>query len=564
VVEVRSPLPDCPLDPMSNPLRSCFIFLTLATASNSVVAQNPIYGVPGRATSIAGLRDVDLDGKPDFIVGKADGPGPGIALVYSGRTGLVLFTIHGNSDGDQLGYAVCDAGDVDGDGHTDFAIGANAADIGASNAGLVRMYSGASGAQLWEALGVGASADAGASLASIGDVDLDGVPDLAVGSPYENHSGVRGSVRVYSGASGTLLLSVYGTSVNDVFGCSVAAAGDLDGDGRADFVVGANQSTLTNPAGYAQVISGGTGSVLFTFNADAPGDWFGSQVAGGADVNGDGIPDILVSAPQAGLPQHLGMVRAFSGVNGSVLHTFRSLGYCGISLALIGDVNFDGAADYVAGEPNSYGGRVVVISGRTGHCLYRIPSVGPSDFLGRCVAAMPDLNGDGVPEFMAGAPAGSIFGSGLGYVRIYSGMNRPPASYCVSTPNSAGCLPTIGFFGVPTGDSDDNFRIQASQVLNNTTGLLVLASAPAALPFHGGTLCVQGTLVRCTLQGSGGSASGDDCSGTFDFAVHQSYLHAHGWNTGASVYAQWWSRDRGLAAPNNVSLTDGLAFVVAP
>jgi hypothetical protein len=177
---------------------------------------------------------------------------------------------------------------------------------------------------------------------------------------------------------------------------------------------------------------------------------------------------------------------------------------------------------------------------------------------------MSDITGDGLPELIVSAPAGQLFGLPAGYVQLNTGMNRPPSTYCEAKPNSLGCMPAIGFYGVPNGDSDDNFRIQASRILNNAPGFLVFGSAANSQHAFGGTICVQGSLVRAPIQWSGGTPNGDDCSGSFDMAVPASYLHGHGWNPGAVVYAQWWSRDHGFAAPDNVSLTNGLAFEVCP
>jgi hypothetical protein len=543
-------------------IRVALAVLVVSNSLASLHAQSPILAVPGRAFSVAGAGDVNLDGVPDFIVGIAD-TSAGEARVWSGLDGSLLYVFHGDASGDQAGYSVCAAGDVDGDGHADVAVGINASDIPGLNAGIVRVYSGADGSVLREFHGATPSALFGYSIALAGDCNGDGYPDLVVGSPYENHAGVRGSARLYSGFNGALLWVAYGQAVDDNFGVAVASAGDIDQDGYADVIVGANQST-NGGLGYATVISGHTGLPIFTVTGDVLDDRFGSAVAGGGDLNGDGWPDFLVAAPLDGTGGNLGLVRCFSGVDGSVLYSLRAGGFFGTSLAVIGDVNADGAADFIVGAPNDAGGRAIVFSGRTGHTLYRLAGSSTTELFGGSVASAGDVDSDEVPDVLVGARNGSLFGSGIGYARVFSGFDSPPRGYCTAKVNSLGCTPTISHYGVPTYSGDDSFRIEAHQVLNDVPGMLVFGSGAAATPLFGGTVCVDGTLIRTAVQSSGGSSNGADCSGQFRFPVSQASMLANGWLAGTKVYAQCWSRDPGFAPPDNISLTAGLAFTVGP
>ena len=406
-------------------MNSRIALLPAALAASSVCstahAHVPIFSVPGRAFAIANAGDVDADGTPDLVVGIPDaGPGSrGQAKVWSGRTHAVLWTFSGDADGDQAGYSVAGAGDLNGDGHADVAVGINASDVAFPNGGIVRIYSGSSGLVLREYRGVASSVSFGYSLAKIRDCNQDGIPELAVGAPYDVGPGVPGSVSVFSGANGALLWKVYGANHHDVFGVSIADLGDVNGDGRTDLLVGANQSDGTGP-GYAMILSSLDGSVLRTLLGDAPGDRFGSAVAGGGDFNLDGVPDFVVGAPLAtGGGPNFGLTRAFSGVDGSVLRSTRLFGQFGSAVTVLEDLDSDGAADYAAGAPTWNGGVALVLSGRTGKLLRRFNALSPTDMLGGSLAAAGDVNGDSKPDLAIGARSGSLFGGGVGYVSVF-------------------------------------------------------------------------------------------------------------------------------------------------
>ena len=131
----------------------------------------------------------------------------------------------------------------------------------------------------------------GFPVAGAGDVNKDGYLDFVVGAPQLFSPG-PGSARVLSGADGAILYTFYGDSVGDTFGGSVAGAGDVNKDGYADVIVGAPN----NGTGFARVLSGADGTILYTFYGDSVGDTFGQSVVGAGDVNKDGYADIIVGA----------------------------------------------------------------------------------------------------------------------------------------------------------------------------------------------------------------------------------------------------------------------------
>lgn len=142
-----------------------------------------------------------------------------------------------------------------------------------------------------------------------------------------------------------------------------------------------------------------------------------------------------------------------------------------------------------------------------------------------------------------------------------------PDVRCVAKVNSLGCLPTLDFSGASSAGAGGGFTISAAQVLNNTNGLLIYSTAGLQqLPFGGGWLCLNSPVHRTPLQLSGGSPVGSDCSGHFAFDFN-AYI-ATGLDTalvpGATVDAQFWSRDTGFVAPSNIGLTAAAHFGIGP
>lgn len=279
------------------------------------------------------------------------------------------------------------AGDVDADGHADIIVGLPMI------SGLVRVYSGKNGAILHQFEAPLGEGGFGQAVASAGDVDGDGRADLIVGS--------GGMARVYSGATGALLWMQQGPISS--FGFSVSSAGDLNGDGNDDVLVGSGVY-FSPSAGGVWAYSVRDGALLLSIAAPLPGTNFGVSVSGGHDLDGDGVPDLIVGDDRDGEGgQSAGAVWVFSGATGGVIHKFKGgapYTKLGFSVDTLGDLDGDGRREVLATSLCCVGGQgplnTFVWSGGTGALIHSVGSAGD------LVSGMDDVNGDGVPDFTSG------------------------------------------------------------------------------------------------------------------------------------------------------------------
>jgi hypothetical protein len=246
----------------------------------------------------AGIGDVDGDGCADVVVGapqnSSSGAGAGRAYIFSGKDGAKRLTLTGERAGDGFGSAV--AGSTVGKS-TWILVGAPAA--GPDRHGRVYVYEGLSSTPKFviEADETG-SALGGMFLAIPGDVDGDGTSDVYASDWSNSAKGPStGRVYVHSGRDGKRLFAFTGETAGEGFGTSPSNAGDVDGDGHADFIVGAWQyGVVASSAGRAYLYSGKDGKLVKTFTCRIPGDTFGFDAVTMGDVDGDGTTDFLITS----------------------------------------------------------------------------------------------------------------------------------------------------------------------------------------------------------------------------------------------------------------------------
>jgi hypothetical protein len=241
--------------------------------------------------------DWDDDERADVVVGASrHGGGRGRAYVFAGRTGDLLFTLSGQSADERFGSAVAGHGEG-----TRRLLVVGAPQGGAAQRGRAYVYRSPSElAFTIEATDSGS--DLGSHFASIpGDVDGDGWPDVYASDWKDStHGSTTGRIYVHSGQDGALLFTRSGDRAGDGFGIGNARAGDVDGDGRADLVVGAWVASAVAPrAGKVQLLRGHDGALLGTWTCTEQGATFGYDATGLGDVDGDGVPDFLVSGADA-------------------------------------------------------------------------------------------------------------------------------------------------------------------------------------------------------------------------------------------------------------------------
>lgn len=367
--------------------------------------------------AVCALPDLDADGVQDLLIGLPNRDTPwstiGRAWVVSGVDGELLREHLGWNYGDRFGRTVSLFPDLDHDGVADYAVGATWAidplmNPEVDHPGSATFFSGATGEQL-EALGGVVSGECfGGGLANLNDVSGDGQPDFAIGSRFggaidSDPLTAPGKVRIFSGATLQAVHEISGSYPGDFLaGEATIPIGDLDGDGAVDVVAGAWAYPNNAAQGQVFVISSASGTVIRTLEGEREGDRFGWALAALPDVDGDALPDLLVGAPYAGTTSQ-GRVYVISAGTGAVLKVIegKQAGeQFGSALAGVGDRNGDGVVDYVIGAPGhaQSRGRADLVSGATGTVLASVAGSGTGEQFGFTVTSLPDLDGDGRTE----------------------------------------------------------------------------------------------------------------------------------------------------------------------
>lgn len=338
----------------------------------------------------------------------------------------------------------------------------------------------------------------GWGVAIIGDLDGDGFKDFAAGAnKHDGPAGVdSGMLRVYSGATGQRMATFYGLAAGDRFGNTVAGGGDMDGDGVPEIVVGAPFEQSAN-LGSITVLSGATGLQLYKKDGASSADLLGVAIAAGKDVSGDGVPDFLAtSAIGTSTSPANGFIQAWSGADGSLLWSRAGVSgdALGYYLSLVDDITGDGRADVVAGAPYAdFGapnaGQIQVLSGLDGSTVLTVNGTSGSARLGWSVAGLPDMNADGIPDFLGGAWSDDTMGSNAGFAAVYSGADGTVIQSWLGSGADQHFGSFVGAIGDVDGDTVADFVVAASD--EDVNGLV---DAGVAHVFSGSTLAEIDTI----------------------------------------------------------------------
>jgi len=449
----------------------------------------------------------------------------GMALRFSTNANLSTSdaSFRGEVAFDNSGGSMAMVGDVNGDGYDDFLIGAMNNDQGGMSAGQAYLILGKAsgwamdrglGASSASFVGPGLNNYTGNSMAGVGDVNGDGLDDFVIAS-YGNGT-FTGKVYLFLGkVTGWAMdtpttsadASFVGEGKNNFAGMSVSGAGDVNGDGLDDILIGATGSGYSGAnAGQAYLIFGraagwaknvSLGSVNASFTGESPGDWAGFSVAGAGDVNGDGLDDILVGADQnkdggnnagqtylilgkrSGWAMRTNLSTSDASYWGEASNTAAELRVAGA-----GDVNGDGYGDMLFGYGfNSLGGigagHAYLVFGmaagwamdsKLANANASFSSEGTNNMLGHAITGAGDVNGDGLDDILIGAYQNNDMGGSAGKAYLILGrtsgwaqnmlVSKADASFRAEGANNAAGKALAGG-GDVNGDGLDDIIIGA-------------------------------------------------------------------------------------------------------
>ncbi|MCC7268394.1 MAG: FG-GAP repeat protein, partial [Caulobacteraceae bacterium] len=432
------------------------------------------------------------------------------------------WSLEGEAVARHLGEYQATAGDVNNDGYSDVLIGEPNYANGQATEGRARLFlggpDGLATTPAWEVEANVTSYAFGRCVAPAGDLNADGFGDWLVGATgYDNGQNNEGAVYVYLGGAGALGTTpaaiLEGNTGSTLFGHAAGTAGDVNGDGFADIVVGAYIYTNgQNQEGRAYLFLGNAGGVAttpaWTFEADQTGANLGFSVSTAGDVNGDGFCDVVVGAYRYdGTVADDGRVFVFHGnaAPGLSLAPSFQLGAgqsgaaFGFSVSTAGDLNGDGYADLVVGTRNygvgqgSEGAYQVLLGGAAGASVTNstlVESNPASARLGESVSTAGDVNGDGFADIVVGAPAYSgngVTGGGV-FVRYGSGSSATGLAVQADTLSAGVASANFGLAVASAGDvNGDGFTdllVGSNNYTNgqSTEGRVQLFLGQATLP----------------------------------------------------------------------------------
>ncbi|MCO4770692.1 MAG: FG-GAP repeat protein [Deltaproteobacteria bacterium] len=451
--------------------------LTVAVWDLAGTTANATFGFDAQ-----GAGDVNGDGYGDVLVGAPLYPGGGALFLYlGGPTGPSTTPVWFTTGQCELGIKVAGLGDLNGDGLSDFGAGDPCATVAASSDGAVFVWYGSTNpAGLTSVapttLTTGqAGASTGEGLAGAGDVNGDGYADVIVGAPAWSSSVPlqgEGAAWLYlGGASGLDITPAWSVSSGQAgadSGEAVDGAGDVNGDGFADVLVGEPlYDSPASGAGRARLFLGsGVAPFLtevFTVNGSEVGGNLGSAVAGVGDIDGDGYSDIAIGEDgfNSGTSGDLGRFYVYTASGGTIDPTptvvtgvipFQSLGN---DIDGLGDVNGDGYGDIAVGGIGQDRGYVFLGGPNSIDTTARFTFVGPNGAgFGGSADAAGDVNGDGLADVVFGGAFAGV--SDQGTARIYLGARSGPEATDQSASDGPAPAAAFGTSLAWLGDVDGN------------------------------------------------------------------------------------------------------------
>lgn len=440
-----------------------------------------------------GLGDVNGDGVSEVAIAAPGTTIPGLGRagqlwLYSGADGRALYALRGSRQDEWYGITVSGAGDLDRDGWPDFFAGR----IQVQSGRVVYscdLRSGPTGAL------IRTYHDSGVPTA-VGDVNQDGYPDILFGDPAATVNGMleAGRAELISGGDGSALRTFNGMRPDHGFG-NPARAGDFDGDGVPDLLIWAAGGSLRSTANDGfWAYSGRTGNLLLRVAPPGGTDTFPFSLVGPGDLDGDGLDDIVVADLGPSQLMSYSQIDGYGGPAGPRLFALRfdppANTSMGSTLLPTGDVDGDGHDDFF-----THGGYdKFVLSGRDRSVLRDFSGGGWPGYYHNPVG---DVNGDDFPDVLLGGPVNQQPDEQL--VRIYSGAPNGVVAFGTGCPDGRGIVPRIGASYIPRPGLP--FALNLSRVHASSSAAIIIGRFDqiwngTSLPLDLATIGMPGCWLR--------------------------------------------------------------------